>query len=240
MKRILLATLTLFPTMAIAAEPFGTGNATISGNVGIVSEYQFRGLAQTDEHPALQAGLDYAHDSGFYAGFWGSNVDFNDGDEATVEIDLYSGWGGEYEGFAWDLGGIYYAYPGADSSLDYDFFEVAASLGYDFDFVNLTGAVNYSPNFLLGSGHATYLSANAEIPLPYDFSLNGHVGKQFIEKEATFGSPDYADWSFGVGYSLAGFDLSLSYVDTDLKDGTECIRGWCDQRVIFGVTKAFE
>ena len=210
-----------------------------SANVGLVSEYSFRGLAQSDEHMAVQGGFDYSHDSGFYAGVWGSNVDFNDGDEAQVELDAYAGVSGEFDnGIAWDLGAIYYMYPGANSNLDYDYIEAAGSLGYDFGLFSLSGAVNYSPDFFAGSGDALYTAAYVDVPLPYDFTLGGHVGYQSIDDNTAFGVPDYTDWSVDVGYSWQGFDFSLSYVDTDLDEPSECADG-CDARIIFGISRSF-
>ncbi len=72
---------------ALTAFPAHADNIDVSANVGFVSEYSFRGIAQSDEHPALQGGFDVSHSSGLYAGIWGSNVDFNDGDQASVEVD---------------------------------------------------------------------------------------------------------------------------------------------------------
>ena len=63
----------------------------ISANVALTSNYIFRGQTQNNEDPALQGGFDFEHGSGFYAGVWGSNVDFG-GDEST-ELDFYGGWG---------------------------------------------------------------------------------------------------------------------------------------------------
>jgi uncharacterized protein (TIGR02001 family) len=165
-------------------------------------------------------------------------VDFNDGDEASVETDIYAGWSGEYNGVSLDTGLIYYAYPGADDDLNYDFLELAGSVGYDFDFINITAAVNYSPNYFADSGDAWYTAANAEVPLPHDFTINGHFGHQSIDDEEAFGSPDYNDWSFGAGYNYSNFDFSLNYIDTDLDDGDECVSGWCDARVVFGISYA--
>jgi uncharacterized protein (TIGR02001 family) len=235
---VVLATTVSMP--AIAAEPFGPGSGDVSATVGVTSQYVFRGLAQTDEHPAVQASIDYTHDSGVYAGVWGSNVDFQDGDEANLETDIYGGWSGEISSIAWDIGGIYYWYPGADSDLDYDYFELAVSAGYDFDFANVSAAVNYSPNYFADSGDAWYLAGNVEVPLPKDFKITGHVGHQYIDDNDNFGSPDYTDWSVGVGYTFYGFDLSLNYIDTDLDDGDECVKGWCDDRVVFSVSHSFE
>ncbi|TKL81454.1 hypothetical protein DVW31_16495, partial [Enterococcus faecium] len=38
----------------------------VSGNLGLTSDYLFRGISQTDEGMALQGGLTLAGDSGFY------------------------------------------------------------------------------------------------------------------------------------------------------------------------------
>ena len=229
-----------FSMSAKAAELFGPGNGEVTATAGVVSQYIFRGLSQSDENPALQLGAEYAHTSGLYAGAWGSNVDFNDGDEAVAEVDLMAGWRTAHDKLTLDFGGIYYWYPGADGDLDYDYVEAKIAAGYDFDIFNLAGALFYSPDFFAGSGNSFYASADAGVPLPYDLTLKGHYGYQWIDDEGDFGSPDYADWSAGLAYNFKGVDLSINYVDTDLDDGTECVKGWCDARVLLGATYAFK
>ena len=210
----------------------------LSANVGFVSQYSFRGITQSDEHPAVQGGFDVSHKTGLYAGVWGSNVDFNDGDEASVEVDVYAGYSGTVNNINYDVGFIYYAYPGADSSLNYDFWEASLALGYDFDVLAASASVNYSPEYFGDSGDALYYAANVDVPLPHDFTLSGHLGYQDIDDEVAFGVQDYMDWSVGLGYSFKGFDLSLSYVDTDLDEPSECADG-CDAKVIFGISRSF-
>ena len=232
------ATLLLaFPALA-QTSPSDNMGLEVSGNVGFVSEYSFRGIAQSDEQIALQGGFDVSHDTGFYAGVWGSNVDFNDGDEAHLEVDIYGGYGGQVGGFNYDLGLIYYAYPGADSSLNYDFIEGALGLGYDFDTFSTSASINYSPEYFGESGEAFYYAASAEVPLPYDITASAHIGRQTIDDNAAFGVPDYTDWSLGLSYEFQGFDLSLQYLDTNLDEPGECADG-CGERVIFGVSKSF-
>ncbi|HRQ61874.1 MAG TPA: TorF family putative porin, partial [Alphaproteobacteria bacterium] len=89
-----LAAATLIPSVSAHAADWGIPGE-FSASAALVSEYAFRGISQSDEHPALQGSIDYEHESGFYAGVWGSSVDFNDGSEATVETDLYAGLAGE-------------------------------------------------------------------------------------------------------------------------------------------------
>ena len=72
--------------MGIALASLTTAaSAEFSGNVALTTDYVWRGVSQTDEGPAVQGGFDYEHESGFSAGVWGSNVDF-DGDTGVIKI----------------------------------------------------------------------------------------------------------------------------------------------------------
>ena len=63
------------PATAPAAAPAAPEpDWTFSSNVGIFSQYVFRGISQTNERPAVQGGFDVSHKSGFYVGTWLSNV----------------------------------------------------------------------------------------------------------------------------------------------------------------------
>src|SRR5262245_47947282 len=90
---------------------------TLAANVGLYSQYVFRGLAQTGERPAIQGGADYAHASGFYSGTWLSNVswfsDTNAGNSNSLEWDLYGGYRKSWDnGITADVGYLRYEYPG--------------------------------------------------------------------------------------------------------------------------------
>lgn len=230
---------------AIASDKSGIPGS-FSANVSLTSEYYFRGLSQTDDAPAIQGGFDYevplAKPVGLYLGVWGSNVDFNEAggvDGATIEIDYYGGLKGEIgdSGFSWDVGFIYYSYPGAAGSLEYDFWEAQMALGYDFGFAAVTASVNYSPENFGESGDAYYPKLAIDVPVPgiKDLTLSGSVAKQFIDKEAVFGAPDYVEWNIGVGYTVAGFDLAVNYTDTDISPSADAN----DAMVLFTVGRSF-
>lgn len=233
-----LSTVFTLPHAAQAATT--SWDAELSANVGMVTEYSFRGIAQSDENFAVQGGFDIAHGSGLYAGVWGSNVDFNDGDQANIEIDLYGGYSGSFNNVNYDLGLIYYSYPGARDSLDYDFWEGSFALGYDFDAFVASASVNYSPEYFGDSGDAFYYSLGLDIPVTDSFGVSAHGGYQTIDDNVAFGIGDdsYLDWSLGLNYTYADFDFSLAYVDTNLDEPSECADG-CDARVIFGISKSF-
>src|ERR1035437_4409760 len=71
------------PATAPAAAP--ASPHTFTGNVGLVSQYIFRGLTQTNAHPAIQGGADYSHASGFYAGTWLSNISWFTDQNANIK-----------------------------------------------------------------------------------------------------------------------------------------------------------
>lgn len=232
-KMIVLACLTV-------AASFGA-HATVSGQVGFVSDYRFRGISQTDENFAVQGGMEYAPGAGLYVGTWASSVDFDDGDEASTELDVYLGYGRSLgEHWSWGVTAFHYAYPGAADSLDYDYSELMPRLSYSPEWGEAGLGVAYSPDFFAASGDALYYDAALSLALPRDMSLGLHAGYQSIEKNGRFGTPDYMDWSLSIGIGLAGLDWSLSYIDTDL-DRDECFGGadLCGGTAVLSVTRGF-
>jgi uncharacterized protein (TIGR02001 family) len=244
---VLAASVISFGTSAKAAELISEKdlNGKVSANVGMVTEYFFRGLTQTGKKFAVQGGLDFAHNSGIYVGTWGSNVDFGDGDEASAEVDVYGGWSGDLgkSKVTLDVGAIYYLYPGADDSLNYDFFEVYAGLSKDFGFASASAKISYSPEYFADTGDATYVELGVDIPVGNHFTVNLHGGYQWIDDNAGFGADDYFDYLVGVSFSLIGLDFQVAYVGTDLDDSNEnsssnCFRSSCST-VIASVSKSF-
>lgn len=221
---------------AIAADP------SVTLTAGVVSDYTFRGISQTDENPALQLGGEVALPTNdwlsIYAGVWGSNVDFNNGTRA--EIDAYGGLRGTFDKLGVDVGFIRYFYTGTagNSELDYNELKLAAS--YDFGFVLPSAAVYYSPEFYNDSGTAVYYTAGVAVPIPVtEFSptIKANVGRQHIEQEAAFGitKDSYIDWNIGLFASYWGFTAGVQYVDTNLSK-TECGGlDTCEARAVFSL-----
>lgn len=214
---------------------------SFSGNVAVTSEYAFRGVTQTREGPAIQGGVDYEHPTGAYVGLWASSVDFGDADEASTEFDYYGGYSWEVvDGLTADVGAIYYNYPAADSSKNYDFVEGYVGLGYDTNLmgqdVSTNATLNVSPDYFAASGQSYYLKVAASTPVTEQITVDGSVAHQWIEDEAAFALPDYADWSLGVAYALEDYELKLQYIDTSL-NSDECADG-CDAKAIMSLSKS--
>jgi uncharacterized protein (TIGR02001 family) len=210
--------------------------AEISGNVALTTDYRFRGISQTDRDPAIQGGFDWAHDSGFYLGTWGSNVDL----AGDLELDYYVGFANDInDNIAYDVGYIYYDYPGDGANQEY--WEIYAGLSGDVGPVGLSGKVYYSNDFFDSTGTAYYYDLGASYGLPYDIGLSGHFGYQTINDGDKFFSSNtgnYRDWSIGVSRSFMGVDLDLSYIDTSLGKSDCFDSKICDSTVVFSVSKS--
>jgi uncharacterized protein (TIGR02001 family) len=206
-------------------------HADVTGTVTLTSDYDFRGFTQTKQDPAIQGSVDYTHASGFYAGAWGSNVNFGNCCDENVELDVYAGWRGGST-VAWDLGAIYYTYPGADS-INYP--EIYAGATWKV----ITGKIWYSWDFGNTNKSAEYYQLDANIPLPANFTIGLHSG---YSDGDYWGSDNYFDWSAGVSYALGHFSLNLKWVDgSDYKPGNDVHDDVLstDARAIFSVSTTF-
>ena len=226
-KSILVLATALVGTAAMAqtATPAPEPASSLSFNVGVTSDYRFRGIAQTTFKPALQGGVDFAHKSGFYAGAWGSNInwikDYVGATDGSLEIDLYGGFKGEItSGLSFDVGVITYQFPDntADKVLvNANTTEFYGALTYGIVTVKYsqsTGNFIANPN----SSGSAYLEAAATFDLGNGFTLTPHVGRQTIPNQLN-SAGDYTDYSLTLGKDFGnGLTASLAAVNTDAKD----------------------
>jgi uncharacterized protein (TIGR02001 family) len=210
------------------------------GSSTFVSDYSFRGISQTLEDPAVQAGITGTAGP-VYAGIWGSSLNFGEVDHenrAHAEVDVFGGvatsLGGVLDA---DLGVTYYAYPGTRDVFDYNFIEFALALSRAISSATLGAKVAYSPDYFAASGTGVYLVGSLGVDIPNTpLSLSAAVGHQSIDDNGAFGTPDYMDYSAGASLSVLGVSLGVTLVGTDIDDA-DCFGGseLCDSRVVFSL-----
>jgi uncharacterized protein (TIGR02001 family) len=236
------------PATAPAAEP--TSPHTFTYNMGLYSQYIFRGLTQTDGRPAIQGGVDYSHSSGFYLGTWASNIhwleDSGNYDDNSLEIDVYGGYRntiGE-TGIGYDVGLLNYIYPGSKTAAgkanagfeDPYTLEAYGALSYKWLQVKLSYALTDDVFGVAEADDTYYAEANANIPVgETGFTINLHVGYQKFDGDvpgAAAGAPDnddlytYTDWKIGATKSFSnGVNVGGYYTDTDAEDAGYTIKG---------------
>jgi uncharacterized protein (TIGR02001 family) len=168
------------------------------------------------------------HESGAYVGTWGSNVDFNDDNEATLELDLYGGYASNIGPVGYNVGAIYYAYPGADSDLDYNFFEIFGKADYDWKRFSVGGGIYLSRDYFGGTGDSNFYFAEASTQVYPGITALAHIGQQDIQD-----GENYAEWKLGLAGEYAGFGVEVAYHDTDLDSQL------ADDRIVLGISRSF-
>ncbi len=216
LKRTRIALLSGLTLSATLLAPLAM--AEVSGAVTVTNDYRFRGVSQTAADPALQANIDWNHESGFFVGAWGSNVDFDEPgyNGPDVEIDLYAGYYGEInDDTSYDLTLYRYNYPG-DSELDY--LEVSAGI----DFNGFRAAYWFTNDYGGSDQDLHYTEINYGWEFVENWSLDLHYGYNFGDAiDDGEGFDSYSDYSIGVSTEVAGFGMSIAYLDTDIDGANE-------------------
>ncbi len=214
MNRLLPLSLALATAVAAPIVKADGEAPAISANVALASDYIWRGMTQTTGEPAISGGFDYAHESGLYAGVWGSNVDFGSND--NMELDYYAGLSGEASMVGYDLGYISYTYPGGSG----DFEEWYLGLS------TTAGPVELGATYSFGVDGA---ADNLELSLGTD--LAGTTAS------LTAGDYDGTGKYYAVGLSreMGGVELSVTATDFDADAGSASD----EDAVVFAIAKSF-
>ena len=216
---------------------------TVTGAVGLVSEYRFRGISQSDRELAVQGGFTLTHQSGLYVGTWGSNLSgWGTFGGANMELDLIAGYKKTFGSATVDVGATWYMYPGGFNNTD--FIEPYAKLSGTIGPVTALAGVAYAPRQqALGAYYSSGAQAatgvydnegdkNSNLYLWGDFSAavpntkftgKAHIGYSNGNKGlgpfATSVAPtgEYWDWLAGVDWAIYGpITVGVAYVDTDI------------------------
>ncbi|OGI56277.1 MAG: hypothetical protein A2V58_08730 [Candidatus Muproteobacteria bacterium RBG_19FT_COMBO_61_10] len=190
-------------------------------NVALTSNYVFRGISQSDNHAALQGGIDYQHAGGLYAGAWGTTQDIPN-TRAHVRADGYGGFNYQSpNGLGFDVGARAYTnafvFPGQRRDF---FWEVYGGLKFG------PASFNLAHDF---DNQDTYAEAGMTYDLGSGVMLDLHVGHSFI-KAPDLGD-DYTDFGIRVSRMFGDLEASLSVTDTtqepssDINDATLILSG---------------
>jgi uncharacterized protein (TIGR02001 family) len=195
---------------ALCAVAGGASAAGFTVTPALTTDYDFRGISQTDESETFQLGLNYGLENGVYIGAWGSEVDFGSSSDAIWEADAIVGYafGDAKEGVGYDVGIVGYFYP--SSSTTHDTYEIYAGVSKGW----FSGKLYFAPDYdaVEQGKKAFYADTAVAIPLPNDFTLGVHAGYSF---GSAWGDSEHLDYSVGVTKPLGQVDLNLKYVNSN-------------------------
>ncbi len=203
--------------------------ASLTYNVGAVSDYIYRGLTQTTHKPAVQGGIDYAHISGVYVGVWAANVSWikdrgaiATGD-ANIELDTYFGFKNAIVAdLSYDFGYVRYNYLGTyEPKAGFNNADTAEVYGAAiYKFVMLKYSYGLLDGFLTvpGAKGTNYIDLSANYPLAgTGVTIGAHVGKQtFVGTTSSGGNElSYTDYKLSASKDFGGYLVGLAYTNTN-------------------------
>ena len=211
---------------ALADETDPPSEFTVTGSAAVVSQYRFRGLAQSDNKPVAQAAITLSHQSGFYVSAWGSSASAGNGpiNIGGTEIDVYGGWthGIGDSGVTVDIGGYGYIYPGAPLG---NYYEIYGSVAKTFGPVSAKVGVYVAPdqevfnyNWTSPDQHNLYVYGDLSGGIPgTPITLHGHLGHTSGGFEW---AKSYLDFNAGasVKWKMLTFDVSVVGTDVSRDD----------------------
>ena len=168
-------------------------NAEVAASATVATSYLWRGYDLGSGTPAASGDIVFS-EGGAYAGLWVSSGDTT----AGTEFDLFAGFGGEVEGFSYDINVTSYVYPTGD------FASTEGSIG---DFAEVILTLGYGP-----------------VSVSYYDNIAGDTGGYAASEDYRYINASFSagDWNFAIGdHDFGGgnsddathLDISYSYND---------------------------
>jgi len=210
----------------------GAAMAEVSMNIGVTSNYIWRGVTQTNDEAAVSGGIDYSHDSGFYLGAWASSLGNGDSSQGasggsaptSTEFDYYGGFSGSVGEFGYDISVAQITYP---QLKNWDFTEVGLSGSYSYFTVGVNSTVasdvddtkTGAEQYIEGDN---YYYASVSVPLQDDYSVGATYGSYKFEDDGVANTDlDYTHYQLSVTKSAGDFgDVTLAYDKNDMDDNS--------------------
>lgn len=211
--------------LACGAALLGTvsvAQAELSANIGVTSNYMWRGITLSDEDAAISGGVDYTHESGFYLGTWASSTT----SEVGTEVDLYGGFAGSSGDVGYDVGIVGYLYP---NEKDISFTEIYGKLSWKW----IEGGVYYTVSSDIDEGAYTdgdlYYYVGASYELQDGWSLGATIGYYDFadDGEAGVGDISYMHYEASVTKDAGDFGaLTMSIGEAEEESGSDDTHVW--------------
>jgi uncharacterized protein (TIGR02001 family) len=215
MKKTLLALAAA--TTALVASP-SVALADTAFNVGVTTDYRYRGISQSRLKPAIQGGVDWS-EGGFYLGTWASSIQWveDGGGKSKYEIDFYGGYKGELaKDVTFDVGVLKYVYRTARLNPSPNTLEFYGAVTFGM----FTAKYSHSTSNLFGfanSKGSAYLDLSAAVDLGDGWTLTPHLGRQQVKNNGNF---SYTDWSVMLGKDFSGLVVNVGFVGTNTDNYT--------------------
>ena len=213
--RLLIASSLLAATVTIAQA--SQAESSLTGNIGVTTNYVWRGVTKSDDRAAVSSGLDYAHTSGWYLGGWTSSLDGSDSD-GNYELDLYFGYRFKTGPVDLDVGYIDYRFPVGPAPADFGEVYVKANIK------NIGIGAFYTVRKEAVEKNKLYLHDDLYLSLSVAFEVKKDLYLDLLVGNYDYDDPLKTDYSHGV-IGLRKDNFTFTFQKNDLS-GTSGDTRW--------------
>ena len=210
------ATILILMSIAIITQA-AQADSSFTANIGVTTNYVWRGITRSDDGAAVSAGIDYVHTSGWYVGGWASSLDGSNSD-GNYELRLYTGYLFKVGPVDLDFGYIDYRYPVGPEPADFGELYIQAGIknfGVGAFYTVRKEEVEKNKFY---NHQDLYLYASMAFEIKKDLYLDLKIGSW------DFDDPTITDYNHGL-IGLRKGDFSLTFQKNDL-EGTDGDTRW--------------
>ena len=187
---------------------------SVGYNTSWSSQYVWRGESQSSKDMSPAIGVDLGHSSGFYLGAWSGSITNG---TYGAEFDVYGGYAFDVGPLSFDVGDLYYLYPGESNEVQFN--EYYFSVGTEIPLGMVAEDFAVAPKwFGANTPDVFYTELGIEAPIPgTPFSVSytyGDINVDDLEGDAekanTVDSWNYYYLTLGFG-EILGLDTSITY-----------------------------
>lgn len=194
----------------------GTAHAQVSGSVGVVSDYRYRGYSLSAGDPAVQGSVAWDGASGAYAGLFASSVRPH-GHRGGALWMPYAGFARrDRQGRSWDIG-VRYSHFANDDDFDYPELHVGVATRH------VAVRVHYADEYFGGTPGA-YAEIDGDVPLSDRLRLSLHAGAAHALDDG--GDGTRLDARVGLSWTTRVCDASIAWHATGGGDGYPYYAPW--------------
>lgn len=203
--------LMLFSSLVLWSCLTDVGASEFSGTATLTSEYIYRGLAKSDGDPAIQLGLDYAHDSGFFVGAWGSTIDLGGPtNQRDYELNFYAGYHYTFQApFSAAVSLLRYTYPGQSGYRDYDYNELLLNATW---LEHYSIELGYTDDLNGQNVSSHHWELQGDWPVDNAWVIGATLGRNDLSEA---GASDYYYWDVGASARFSRVVVDLRWFDSE-------------------------
>lgn len=180
----------------------------LTGNIGVTTNYVWRGVTRSDDGAAVSAGIDYVHTSGWYIGGWTSSLDGSNS-EGNYELDLFTGYRFKAGPIDLDVGYIDYRFPIGPAPVDFGELYIKASIK------NFGVGAFYTVRKEAVEKNKLYLHDDLYLYVSADFEVKKDLYLDLLIGNYDFDDPAMTDYSHVV-IGLRKNNFSFTFQKNDL------------------------